>query len=532
MTEGENAVAGESILIVEDDGILATSLKRILSGLGYVIFATVATGEEAITLVENKQPGLILMDIDLAGELNGIETAEVIRSFSDVPIVFLTGYSQESLIQEAKFTAPACYLIKPVPARELQANIEMALHRHALDRKLKESEEHSRTQSETLNIIFDSTPVIMMLIDRDYRIRAINQAGAAFTGRKKEELLGRFCGEVMRCPSADDTGWCGQTGTSLECPVHANVMHTFMTGEPVCEDEGLITVLRQDDSVTLDLIISTALVTFEKETMVLLTATDITERKKLERGRLEVERQLLNARRFESLVTLAGGIAHDFNNILTAVYGNMEMALWKLSPDSPAHMFVEEALKSSDRALVLANQMLTFTGQGHSRLEIVDLNEIVLRILDLSPADAASTVSVRDELHLSPVHVRGDPEQLQQVVLNLLNNALESVSGPESTITVATGVRECTAAYLSGSRIAEKPQEGRYAYLEVRDTGCGMDEEVLARLFEPFFSTKFIGRGLGMPMVYGIVKGYGGALLVDSQPRKGTTVRVLLPLAE
>jgi len=132
-------VAGETILIVDDDGILATSLKDILSGFGYVIFAALATGEEAVELARNRIPDLILMDIELAGELNGIDTAEIVRSFSDVPVVFLTGYSQEHRIQQAKFTAPAAYLIKPVQAPELHANIEMALYRHALDRRLKES---------------------------------------------------------------------------------------------------------------------------------------------------------------------------------------------------------------------------------------------------------------------------------------------------------------------------------------------------------------------------------------------------------
>lgn len=134
-------MAGEIILIVEDDGILATSLKEILSGFGYICFAAVATGEEAVEIAKNRIPDLIVMDIELAGKLNGIDAAEIIRSFSDVPVVFLTAYSRDYLIQQAKFTAPAAYLIKPVHASELHANIEMALYRHTLDRKLKENEE-------------------------------------------------------------------------------------------------------------------------------------------------------------------------------------------------------------------------------------------------------------------------------------------------------------------------------------------------------------------------------------------------------
>jgi len=137
-------VAGESILAIH--------LKKTLSGFGYVIFAAVATGEEAVELARNKIPDLILMDIELSGEINGIDTAEIIRSFSDVPVVFLTGYSQEHRIQQAKFTAPAAYLIKPVHAPELHANIEMALYRHTLDRRVKESEELHRSNDAILRL--------------------------------------------------------------------------------------------------------------------------------------------------------------------------------------------------------------------------------------------------------------------------------------------------------------------------------------------------------------------------------------------
>jgi PAS domain S-box-containing protein len=506
-------MAGEGILVVEDDGILAANLQDLLSGMGYRVVAAVATGEQAVAAVDKGPVDLVLMDIELAGEMNGIAAAELIRATSDVPIVFLTGYSQSSLIQQAKVTAPAGYLVKPVPAPELQATIETALYRQTLDRELMNSRERFRTLVENI-----PGTVYRCEVDPPWAVRYLSEAVVSLTGCSVRDLMQEvfYWGDLIHEEDFAEVAEKIQHGIerkeqfAIEYRIHhadGGCRWVQQTGKAIFSASGSPEYI---DGVMLD----------------------VTERRMLEQERLEMERQLLAGRRFESLVTLAGGVAHDFNNILTAVYGNMEMALRKLSPDSPARIFVEEALLSSNRSLILANKMLAFTGQGHRRLEIVDLNEVVRRTSVLSPADAAGPVSVRHELHRPSVYVRADPDQMRQVVQNLLNNAVEAVNGPGCTLSVATGVMECTDAYLAGSRIAEKPPQGRYANLDVTDTGCGMDQEILSRLFDPFFSTKFLGRGLGMPVVYGIVKGHGGAIMLDSQLSKGTTVRVLLPLAE
>lgn len=520
------------ILIVEDDGILAWNLQETLRDMGYAILSVVASGEESVALARKCPPDLILMDIELAGELNGIRAAETIRSFSDVPIIFLTGYSQETLIQKAKSAAPSGYLIKPVPARELQATIEMALHRHVLDRRLKESEERAKALAETLEVIFDATPVIMMLLDKEGRVQAINRAGAVFSGTPREKALGALGGEVIRCLTSFDTEGCGRGEKCLSCPVRSSVMGIFDTGKTVCDVEGSLTLAREGIPVTFVFLISTALVTIDKETMALITVTDITERKKLEEERLEVERRMQNILRLESLATAAAGVAHGFNNILTGVYGNMEMALRKLDADSPARIFVEDALRSSEQAIALSGQMLAFTGQGYKKRIITDLNELARSEADAAIKEGLSAASIIFDIHPSPVRVLADPRQIRQVVRNLLTNSLESVSGPECVITLSTGIIQCTAQGLESSRITEKPAEGMYAYLDVRDNGQGMDKQTQTRVFDPFFSTKFTGRGLGMPAVYGIVKGHGGAIMLDSQQDLGTTVRVLFPLAE
>jgi CheY-like chemotaxis protein len=140
-------------------------------------------------------------------------------------------------------------------------------------------------------------------------------------------------------------------------------------------------------------------------------------------------------------------------------------------------------------------------------------------------------VTIDLQLGQDPPVIVGDAGQVQQIVMNFITNASEAIGDKSGVVTLSTGIMECDETYLSQSRVDEKPKPGQYAWLEVTDTGCGMDAETLQRLFEPFFTTKFTGRGLGMSAVQGIIKGHNGALLVQSWKGTGTTFRVLLPAA-
>lgn len=259
---------------------------------------------------------------------------------------------------------------------------------------------------------------------------------------------------------------------------------------------------------------------------------DITERKHAEAERLELERRLLHAQKLESLGVLAGGIAHDFNNLLMAILGNLDMSLMKLSPLSPARHGIEAAMNASKRAAELTNQMLAYSGKGLFIVKDVNVNELVAENAHLLKAALSKTVLLSLQLGRDIPPVKADASQLQQVIMNLIINASEAVGDRPGVITLSTSVQECDAVCLMASRLEDKPAPGRFVVLEVVDTGCGMDRETAQRLFDPFFSTKFTGRGLGMSAVLGIVKGHHGAIFVESEEGKGTTIRVLLPLAE
>jgi len=259
------------------------------------------------------------------------------------------------------------------------------------------------------------------------------------------------------------------------------------------------------------------------------TIQDITERKRAEQDRLDLERRLLHAQKLESLGVLAGGIAHDFNNLLLAVIGNLDLALADISPASAARTSLEQSMAAARRAADLTRQMLAYSGKAAFDVRPLDLNEVVEENAHLLRACIPKLVHL--DLRLGePRHaVVADAGQMQQVIMNLITNAAEAIGDVPGAITLTTQVIEVDAVTLEASRIDERPGPGPFVCLEVRDTGCGMDRPTQERLFDPFFTTKRLGRGLGMSAILGIVRGHRGAIMVESEPDRGTTIRVLLP---
>lgn len=262
----------------------------------------------------------------------------------------------------------------------------------------------------------------------------------------------------------------------------------------------------------------------------LYLARDITERKRIEEERLETERRLQQAKKMESLGVLVGGIAHDFNNRLMVILGNLDLALTTLPADSEVRDWLSQAELVSQRAAHLIRQLLAYTGKGMFLQKKIDLNSIILENADLvrSSVDETAKLAIRTAAELPAI--QADREQILQVLINLVTNASEALNSEPGEITLSSGVMDCDQSLLARSIIDEIPPPGRFVYLEVTDTGCGMDEETKRRLLEPFFTTKFPGRGLGMSAVMGIVRMHHGSILLKSAPGRGTTFRVLLPV--
>ena len=258
-----------------------------------------------------------------------------------------------------------------------------------------------------------------------------------------------------------------------------------------------------------------------------IVVADITESK-----RLEMERRRLLTQKLESLRTMAGGIAHDFNNQLMAVLGNLEIALENTPSDSGVAASIKKAIHATETSAALSRQMLTYAGSSLFSHVILDINVLLNEDIFMMQKVGANRLILNLADGGSLPRIKGDPDQIRRLLINILNNASEAIADNDGQITVKTGVIDCDETCLNRSQLDKKPKPGPFVFLEVSDTGCGMDAETLRRVLDPFFTTKFIGRGLGMAEVMGIVKGHDGAIIVDSEVGKGSTIRVLFPVFE
>ncbi|MBX3736444.1 MAG: CHASE domain-containing protein [Candidatus Didemnitutus sp.] len=258
---------------------------------------------------------------------------------------------------------------------------------------------------------------------------------------------------------------------------------------------------------------------------------DATARKEAESRAREFDRQMVETQKLESLGVLAGGIAHDFNNLLTAILGNASLARQSLAATSPVHAQLQQIERASRRAADLCGQMLAYAGKSQLTTSRVNLSELVRDTTSLLQVSLPKSARLDLRLHSALPAVQADATQLRQIVMNLVMNAAESIVEGSGQVTLHTFATEMTRHQLRGA--VERPDlpHGLYVGLEVTDTGVGMPAEMLARIFEPFFSTKFSGRGLGLSAVLGIVRSHHGALFVESQPGVGSTFRLLLPAA-
>jgi len=259
---------------------------------------------------------------------------------------------------------------------------------------------------------------------------------------------------------------------------------------------------------------------------------DITERKQVEEERQLLEHQMQQAQKLESLGVLAGGIAHDFNNLLMAILGNASLALMKMQPESSGRTHIQKVETAAKRAAELTNQMLAYSGKGKFVVEPLLVSRVVEEMAHLLEAVISKKAVLKYDFVEDLPKVEADAAQIRQVVMNLILNGSDAIGDRSGVVTVTTGVLKADRAYLSDTYLDWDLPEGYYVFVEVSDTGRGMDAETRKKIFDPFFTTKFSGRGLGLAAVLGIVRGHKGALKVYSEPGRGTTVKVLLPAAE
>jgi C4-dicarboxylate-specific signal transduction histidine kinase/ActR/RegA family two-component response regulator len=259
---------------------------------------------------------------------------------------------------------------------------------------------------------------------------------------------------------------------------------------------------------------------------------EISIRKHAEEERNQLESKMQQTQKLESLGVLAGGIAHDFNNILLAIIGNADLALMKLNPESPAKDNLQKIEQAAARAAELSKQMLAYSGKGKFIVESLNLNRLLEEMLHMLEVSISKKAVIRLNLNNPLPSVEADATQMRQIFMNLVINASEAIGDKSGVIAITTGCMDCNQNYLKDVWLDDNISEGLYVYVEVADTGCGMDQATLEKIFDPFFTTKFTGRGLGMSAVLGIIRGHKGAIKVYSEPGKGSNFKILLPASE
>ena len=388
----------------------------------------------------------------------------------------------------------------PTGAGQFLATARDVSARAAREGELRACEERFRR-------IFELVPTPLSLTRADGTIALCNLAFSEATGYGPDELIGRSGSELDLLPRPEQ--------------------RRALADALLREDRvmGLEAELRRQDGKRRNVQITALALPLGDERMVLTVLRDITDQQAL-------ERRMLQSQKLESLGVLAGGIAHDFNNLLTGILGNADLARADLSPLSPACSSLEGIETAARRAAELCRQLLAYSGKGRFLIEPVDLVELVEEMGHLLAVSISKKVVLKYHFAQGVPPVEADATQLRQVLMNLIVNASEAIGERSGVISVTTGLAHCDSEYLRGCFSADGIAPGDFAYLEVADTGKGMDKVTLDRIFDPFFTTKFTGRGLGLAAVLGIVRGHRGAIKVYSELGRGTTFKLLFPIAE
>jgi PAS domain S-box-containing protein len=498
-----------AILVVEDERVVARDLEASLRTMGYDVIGTTATGEDCLVRADARRPDLVLMDVRLAGALDGIETAEKLQTRFDIPVVYLTAFADEHTVARARDTNPQGYVVKPFRSGELRSAIEIALFKHRAEARLKERE---RWFSTTLRAIADA----VIAVDGNGHVTFMNRSAELLTGEHEDSAKGRPLGHVLRL--IDE-----QTRKPIGDPVHAALTRRAPARLP--DNTAIATDLHElpiEDSVAPIIDDAGSLLG------AVIVFRDVSEAR-------QRDEQIALADRMASLGVLAAGVGHEINNPLTYVLANASTASSRI--DAICALLDQGSAQANARAeLAEVQAMMQEIEYGATRIkrivsdlrvfarpEAISVPGDVLGALDwairVSEAHVSERAIVTKNLKPVPPAALGD-SRLGQVFLNLMMNAAQAIPSGDPARHSITVTTDCDR---DGSIL-----------VRFRDTGSGMPRAVQKRVFEPFFTTKPVGQGtgLGLSICHGIVRSMGGDILVESAPGKGSTFTVRLPVAE
>lgn len=491
------------ILVAEDEAIIALGVKDTLSRLGYAVLPVAATGEDAVRLTSELGPDVVLMDIRLKGEMDGIEAAWTIAHLSQTPTVFLTAYSDPETLSRAKNVNPAGYILKPFTPEQLRAAVEIALDRDGYGGP-------DRKDGSPYATALNSLDLGVIVVRGGGEVLLLNRVAEELTGWSSSAARGQPLPQVMRLLDVFDR--------------HDVVVAPALPLNHVASPGGVrrAVLVGSDNRERLVDYVATLLWAAEPGGAV-IAFRDVTELAKLEESERRKEK-------LDAVGHLAGGVAHEFNNLLMVINGNAQLALEGLRRGEGAAECMQSVLRAGKEAATLVSRLLAFGRMRTYRIQCADLHKLAA---SLEPS-LRKALGVDIDLEISrcaeTCFVMVDPTQIGQVIMNLALNAREAMPhGGKLFI-------ETSRCVLGAGERGRPPDvvEGAYGLVRMRDTGCGVDAKMRSMMFEPFFTTKEVGKGpgLGLASAYGIVRQSGGFIDFDSEQGKGTTFRIYLPSTE
>ncbi|MHC4266906.1 MAG: ATP-binding response regulator [Planctomycetota bacterium] len=503
----------EKILIVEDDRIVAEGTKRSLKRLGFNVSGIVSYGEKAVESIKECDPDLVLMDIMLKGEMNGIQATDQIHTQFDIPVVYLTAYTDEDVLNRAKITEPFGYIVKPFEERELNTTIEIALYKHKMETKLKESKAWLST---TLRSIGDA----VIVNDTKGNITFINSVAETFTGWSQEEVVGKPLTDIYKIINE-------QTREHIE----KSFAKAIRNGSVVGLENNTILITKDGKEIPIDYSVSAIRDEKENVTGIVLVFRDISERKHAEKERIKLQEQLHQSQKMEAIGTLAGGIAHDLNNLLTVILGYSELAMDNAPELSPVRQDLEEIKKAGIRSQDVVKQLLSFSSKTVIKRKHVKISPVIEECLKFLRSSIPTNIKIHTTIQDESIVVLADPTQIHQVIMNLCTNAAHAMSENGGVMEVSLSVIE-----FGKNKTIQNVElnQGQYLKITVSDTGYGIAKENLDKIFDPYFTTKEVGKGsgIGLSVVQRIIMDHHGSISVDSEYGKRTTFNLFLPVVE
>jgi PAS domain S-box-containing protein len=501
------------ILIVDDDPESRRLLTDVLTAEGYGV-GVADSGPLAFVSLRVRRPELILLDVRMPG-MDGFEMCRRLKEDGDyrnIPVIFLSG-SVDSADRVEGFRLGAIdFLSKPLQRDELlarvRAHLELSNLRLHLQEEVAQQTAKLRESEERFRRVFEEGPLGIALVRTDYRFLKVNSALCQMVGYEEAELVRKSFVDITH---PEDV----QAEANLAERLFKREIHFYRLQKRYVKKTGEI--------IWINLTKSILLAPDGNPLYGLAMMEDITEMK-------HTQEEALLRQKLESVGTLAGGIAHDFNNLLGAIQAQAELASSELSAGSSCEKELKAIREVALRGSEIVRELMIYSGAESGDVGLIDLSKIVEEMLSLLRVSVTKRAVI--EAHLDPdlPAVRASAAQLRQIVLNLITNSSDAIGDRDGVIRVFT--RRVTRTGESASGQFGTLKAGDCVQLEVSDTGRGMSTKTQAKVFDPFYSTKSAGRGLGLSVVQGIVRSLGGAIHLTSKLDEGTTFQILLPCAE